>query len=532
MQSFFKSLFIEPKAGKEFLGYFLGGLFWCLSFPPFNLSFLGWVSLLPLFFLFKRNEGFGTTWVKTYLYLLITHTLTVYWICFSTFAGGMGAILVNPIFLMIPVTIWLMVRNRIKSEALSLVLLLFLWIVGEYFLSLWELAFPWMLLANGQYLISPLLQWASVGGAWMVSAFVFAFNILFYFLAQSWIHDRPITNKIRLLITFSVLMPVLIGFFIGQEKLPAVGKLKAGIIQPNVDPWIKWDKDLENYEQLMKLSDSLIQIDTSVNLIVWPETAISYYLLDDRGAFIRREMETFSSEHHTAILTGYPHIFYYEDSLSAPPSARWSRMSQKYYHNYNAATVIDGITEPHFYGKISLVPFAERVPWVDSVPFMKDLRFNLAGLGGWGKGKDTSNYVLARNPKAVFPSAICYESAFPEQIRTFVKKGATFLTVITNDGWWGNTSGYHQHFEFSRLRAIENHRWVVRSANNGISGFIDPHGNVIQSTDYWTERILSQEIDLISDHTLYQVFGDWFPQLLFVLSLGIMGLVLVRKRII
>jgi len=528
MINLLSNLYFKPSAGREFGGLFLGALFICLSFPPFNLSFLAWFSLLPLFFLFERESGFWPAWIRSYLFLLIAHTTTLYWICFSTVAGGVLAILVNPVFMMIPVTLFLLLRQFLTGWH-QLALLGGLWIFGEYFLSLWELAFPWMLLSNTQFLFSPVLQWASIGGAWLVSGWVFLFNLLVYPIIKSVLSGKQVTHQDVQFPVFAVCGIILAGYLIGEADIPQTGRIQAAVVQPNVDPWIKWDQDLENYEQLMALSRKVIEQDSTVRLIVWPETAVGFYLLDPRGEFIRKEMEDYTASHHTAILTGFPHISYYEDSLTAPPSARWSRMSQKYYHHYNAATLIDGYEPAHAYSKISLVPFAERVPWVDSVPFMKDLRFNLSGLGGWGKGRDTTNFKLAGTEGAVFPSAICYESAFPELIGRFTSKGATFLTVITNDGWWGNTSGYHQHFEFSRLRAIENRRWVVRSANNGISGFIDEKGNVISSTGYWTEQTLTATVGLISEQSVYQKTGNWFPWLALFLSAGLLATGLFRR---
>src|SRR5690606_18143444 len=90
-----------------------------------------------------------------------------------------------------------------------------------------------------------------------------------------------------------------------------------------------------------------------------------------------------------------------------------------------------------------------------------------------------------RRGKFQFTPSICYESVYGEHTARQTRLGSQAIIVITNDGWWGNTPGYKQHFSFSRLRAIENRKSVARSANTGTSGFIDQRGNVVAATEYW-----------------------------------------------
>ena len=113
------------------------------------------------------------------------------------------------------------------------------------------------------------------------------------------------------------------------------------------------------------------------------------------------------------------------------------------------------------------------------------------------------------NQKTDLAPIICYESIYGDFVRQQVQKGAQLLCVITNDGWWGDTPGYKQHFSFARLRAIETRRWVLRSANTGTSGSIDPSGKIIKKTAYWTKAAFSQTVQLRSDKTFYSKYGDW-----------------------
>lgn len=500
-----------------------GALCWVLSFPPFNLSFLAPGLLLPVFaILTSPRSGLKKTG-EVYVYLLIAHSLTLYWICFSTLAGGILAILVNPIFLLFPVILWLMTRSLVNNR-IHLLYLGALWIGFEYLLSLWELAFPWMLLGHSQFLFSWILEWGSVGGVWLISLFVFLSSCWLWELNNSQRQTGTWPKGLLYAGLAGFLFVLTGGWFLSQQAIPETGFVKTAIIQPNVDPWAKWDGDNEyqNLVQLTGMTRQAHQTDSSIQLAVWPETSVSFYLLADRGRWALDDIRQLSKETGVQVATGYPHVTYFDDSTKAPPSARYSRSQERYYLHYNAATLIDSGNTQIPYGKMMLVPFAERVPWVDSVPFMKDLRFNLAGLGGWGKGQDTVIFSLYGNDSIRFPLAVCYESAFPHLIREFTLRGATVLAVITNDGWWGHTSGYAQHFEFSRLRAIENRRWVIRSANNGISAFINPHGQVIRQSEFWTEDILIDRAGLVTTRSLFGQWGHWVP-----VSLLIIGFLLI-----
>jgi apolipoprotein N-acyltransferase len=126
---------------------------------------------------------------------------------------------------------------------------------------------------------------------------------------------------------------------------------------------------------------------------------------------------------------------------------------------------------------------------------------------------------------------ICYESIWGGWIAESVHQGAQFIAIITNDGWWENTSGKDQHLDYAKLRAIETRRWVARSANTGISAFINQRGDVVQQSKWWVRTALKQDINLNSDLTFYVQHGDYLPKAGSVLAvLGIVFLLIKRKR--
>jgi apolipoprotein N-acyltransferase len=133
------------------------------------------------------------------------------------------------------------------------------------------------------------------------------------------------------------------------------------------------------------------------------------------------------------------------------------------------------------------------------------------GISNWGIGKDSTvfNDEIGHSQ---FLAMVCYESIFPEFVASFVKRGAQYIVFITNDSWWGNTSGARQHNQYAILRSIENRRWVVRCANGGISSFIDPMGRMYDATQMYTETVISHAIEPRTVQTFYTRHGDWIAR--------------------
>ena len=160
-------------------------------------------------------------------------------------------------------------------------------------------------------------------------------------------------------------------------------------------------------------------------------------------------------------------------------------------------------------------PYADDVPWL-----IKPLSWGV-GISNWARGKDTTVFRLRNG--ITFSTLICYESVFPDYVRRFVKKGADFLVIITNDGWYGKSSGPYQHAAYAILRAVENRRSVVRAANTGISEFIDPYGRYIGKQTRLDERTtLAAEIPIDEQVTFYTEHGDWIAHIAEIISAGVL----------
>jgi apolipoprotein N-acyltransferase len=164
--------------------------------------------------------------------------------------------------------------------------------------------------------------------------------------------------------------------------------------------------------------------------------------------------------------------------------------------------------------------------------FLDKLAIDLGGSVG-SLGTDKVQKPLIINDTLKIATIICYESVFGDYCTKFVKKGAQAFFLITNDGWWGNTPGHKQHLTFTSLRAIETRRSIARSANTGISCFVNQRGDIQQATDYWVPTAIKQDININSNITFYVKYGDYFGRIsvfitaIFILITIVFG---IRKK--
>jgi apolipoprotein N-acyltransferase len=156
------------------------------------------------------------------------------------------------------------------------------------------------------------------------------------------------------------------------------------------------------------------------------------------------------------------------------------------------------------YDKAHLVPYGEYVPFKRYLPFLGKV---VAQVGDFAPGESGNTMPWEKGAIGV---QICYEVIFPELSRAMAKNNAVLLINITNDAWFGTSGGPYQHFSMTVFRAVENRRALARSANTGISGFIDPAGRILKSTPLLKEVVLTRNLPLISAKSFYTRFGDLF----------------------
>jgi apolipoprotein N-acyltransferase len=205
--------------------------------------------------------------------------------------------------------------------------------------------------------------------------------------------------------------------------------------------------------------------------------------------------------------------------------------ANKYFESYNAAAILDTGGLVQSYHKSRLVPGVETLPFF--LRFLAPLFDKFGGTTGGYTGQDDRNPLTTTNSTYKITPAVCYESIYGEFLSEFSRNGADLITIITNDGWWGNTPGHLQHRDYARLRAIETGHWIVRSANTGISCVIDPHGRITQSLPWDTAGVIKTSVPPTSDLTFYSRYGDCLSKLAGALTILLLAWhlsTIIRRR--
>jgi len=491
------------------------GLLLGISFAPFDLS----LAQIPAFIFLLRASDLSrsgrelTTWL--YPAFILWNVITTYWLTFATVAGGIAAILANSFIMVVP---FIFIRRLLHSRYHYLVVSAAsasLWVTYEFLHHRWDLAWNWLALGNGWANYPSLVQYISVTGYLGISFWVVLSSALFYFTFKE--SSKPVFYRALAVLLIFPLLSVFSMYYYQQDDSGET--IEVAVIQPNMDSYT----ELGGYDSFSGLLDAHIAISDSVrtpdtDLIVWPENATDTALgLESSTAKLLKDT---LRNWNTALITGSSYIRYYENGDAAGLTR--GKFNGQPYNVFNAAFYLNPSQQNQVYEKGKLVPMVERFPFVNFLSSLdKKNWINWQEIMGYGKGYDATLFEVEGHQTTAL---ICYDSVFPDWVRQFVLNGAGFLTIITNDGWWGNTSGHIQHFAYARLRAVEFRRWIVRSANNGISGIISPGGDVIVETDYWKRTGFTYRVPVSSRMTFYATYGDWFNWMITIFAA--LGLIL------
>jgi len=485
----------------------IAGLLLGLSFPPFPFPFLSLPSFVCIFRIVDLSSSAREAAFWSYPAFLIWNIIVTYWLAIATVPAGIAAFLANSAVMTLPV----MLQHRFQYSKLPGWLIALLqagaWISFEYLHHHWQLAWPWLTIGNSWANMPHLIQYLNITGLWGASFWILFTAALIY---------QAISNGYQRLAYLAVMIFLifpLLSFALSWMKTPQpLAKTQQVIVvQPNFDSYERYggfSSGKQAINHLLKLSDSLRTPGT--DLIVWPENAIqrsisslSSSLQNTNSPKIRLLEKT--RRWNVNIIGG---SIYYDffNPAEAPPLPYYNH-NNKPYLPYNAAFNFSPNQPMQVYKKHELVPVVERVPYIyflNAIDIFGWVDWN--SIQGYGRGQQTNPFSIGQTHT---PALICYDSVFPGWVRQTMQSDSGFLTIITNDGWWGNTSGHAQHFAYARLRAIEFGRWIVRSANNGISGIIAPDGSIMEKSLYDHETVFKYEVPVLSRTTFYKQYGDW-----------------------
>ncbi|WP_317126891.1 apolipoprotein N-acyltransferase [Nonlabens xiamenensis] len=537
------------KATSLLLASCSGILFW-LGWPTYGFAGLLFIAWIPLL-LAERRIRLSTTKRKTirvlghaYLTFFIWNIATTYWLYFSTAFGMWFAVLVNSLLMSLVFLGYHLMAKKV-GQAAGLSFLVCLWISFERLHLHWDFSWPWLNLGNGFSEQVGWIQWYEYTGTFGGTIWVWIVNIaLFLSLFPIPKHDEKFVRPTFKFILKRTLLPIgllVVPVLISQALVWDPISFQKGngtevvIIQPNIDPYEeKYEMDNDSIVKLiMTLAENKLQ--PSTQFLITPETVLA----DNIQVRNLKEIPYDPNiQKLRSKLAAYPQLNYlggismaeiFRDESRYGPQSNTANDGRTFYNDYNSAIFLKADRDPQLYHKSKLVVGVENFPYKNILePILGNAMLDLGG---------TVATKTTQEDRSVFESAegikvapiICYESVYGEFVTDYVNNGAQFLAIITNDAWWGNTQGHQQHLSLARLRAIENRRWIARSANTGISAIINDKGDVVQSLGYEQQGSLAGKIRPRCELTFYSKHGDYIARIAGMMAVFILLFSVLRR---
>jgi len=502
------------------------GVLLTASFPKIGLDWLAWFALVPLLISIRTLSvkksfwlGFATGFV---------HYLTlVYWLVYTMKSYGNLPLPVAVSVLML-MAAYLALYIAVFAAAVSawstgptgcLLSIPLAWVSIEYLRYFLLSGFPWEFIGHSQFNRLHIIQISDILGVYGVSFLIALSNVaiflcFLFFTEKRW-REFPVTRRSAVLSALIFIAVFLVFWSYGSWRIRTVDgmmsaapSVRIGIVQANIDQAQKWDPAFQASTTAKYIKLSLAAMKDRPELLVWPETATPFYYLSDTrlSGLVQQGIQSAGTD----FLIGSPSYVRRADRIDY----------------YNSAYIIlsDGIVSAK-YDKAHLVPFGEYVPLKKWLPFLGKMVANVGDFKTGEKGNTVSwrNYRLGIQ--------ICFEIIFPDLSRAMAQNQAVLLVNITNDAWFGKTGAPYQHFSMAVFRAVENRRSLVRSANTGISGFVDPAGRIIASTPLFKEAVMIRSVPVMTHSTFYTRYGDAFARgcLLAVLVAALWKLTMAYK---
>ena len=485
-----------------------GVLLWA-SWPVSPFTLLVFVAWIPLLWVEAKVKSRRRFFALTYITMFIWNIAATWWIWNASLPGALGAFFANSLLMCFP---WLgfKIAKKWLGETIGYVSLVVFWICFEYIhLHDWGLSWPWLTLGNVFASHPQWIQWYEYTGAGGGSLWVMVVNVLlFLHIKNNFSRNTSKTYKHLIAGILVLILPVVVSIlFYKDENVPA-GDKNIVVVQPNIDPYEKISAG--SFEaQLQKLIRTTEkEIDTNTALVVWPETAL--YM--DYGIEETRMKENFFLAPLWGFLRRHPQITLFTGvesyrAFKEKITATARPVGNGHYADaYNGSVLLDSSGALMFYHKSMLVPGVETLPWF--LRFIDSWFEKFGGTtAGYAKQKERTVLTDPKHNYKIAP-AICYEGIYGEFMTKYIDNGANIICIITNDGWWQDTPGYKQHMSYARLRAIETRKWIARSANTGISCFIDPYGTAINPQPWNQTAAIKLNVPVSDTKTFYVRFGD------------------------
>lgn len=515
----------------------LSGVLLSLGWPEHGFPLFLFIGLIPLLWVesehWKRKDEHSAFGIFGYSFLafFVFNALTTYWIYNSTLVGAIAAVVLNALFLTVVFQLFHITHRKMISEGAGYIALIGYWLSFEYLHLRWDLNWPWLNLGHGFAAYPKWIQWYEFTGVFGGSLWVLAVNILLFRFFELRFVQKICSRRVGVTLVVSVLLialPIGISYYMYSGYTEKKSPVDVVVVQPNLDPYSE-QYDLDPLVVTEKMLDLARQkSDSLTGFIVFPESAVQEYAWEDQMDGVE------SIQRFRAFVAAYPHmsavvgmstrkIFKENEPLSE--TARKFSDADRYYDSYNTALFVAHNGELQKHHKSKLTPGVERMPYPRVFKFLEKYAINLGGTIG-SLGTESEQIPFKVNDSLKVAPIICYESVYGEFVNNYVKNGANLIFVITNDGWWGRTPGHRQHLLFSVIRAIETRRSVARSANTGISCFVNQRGDILQRTAYWEPAVIRATINSNDRLTFYVRYGDYIGRI-FLLVAALMFLLTI-----
>lgn len=517
----------------KWLAVFLTPVLLWAAWPSAGFAPFLFIALIPLLLLenqiaAEKRSGKNTTlFPYSYLTFVLFNTLTTWWVWYASAFGVFGAVLANSVLMCIPFHLFHHTR-KLTGNGIGYASLLVYWTAFEHLHMDWDLSWPWLNLGNGFAAWADMVQWYEYTGTQGGTVWIWAINILLALTILSPSKRKPLLG----FTVFLIIIPLIISWNLKTSPISGSRQADVVVVQPNIDPYLEKFSGNSDEQLDRMLSQASDLIRSSTELVVLPETALPDGIWEnemaDHPQILR--IKDFVKQHpQSSFLTG---LMYYKLIPPGSPVSSTARpypgIQDAHYDVFNAAVIVRPSNETSFHYKSKLVPGVEKMPYPAIFGYLEAFAIDLGGITG-SLGTQMTPTVFKDGNVASAP-VICYESIYGDYVGEYIRKGANLICIMTNDGWWSDTPGYRQHCQYARLRAIEHRRAIARSANTGISCFIDPKGQIQQPTGWWVPAVIRQEVELNSSLTFYSQHGDYPGRFCTYTGIVLMLFTFVRSR--
>ncbi|RXG27005.1 apolipoprotein N-acyltransferase [Leeuwenhoekiella marinoflava DSM 3653] len=522
------------------------GLLLAIAWPTYGFPLLLFFGFVPL--LWVTHKSIAKPAKKSglklfsfaYIAFFIFNISTTWWLYNSTGFGMWFAVLANSLLMTF---VWMLYRKVSKrlSINLSLVFLISLWILFEFMHLNWEFAWPWLNLGNAFATYTGWIQWYEYTGAFGGTLWVWSVNALIF---KGVLAFAEIKNQRALFIKLAIaagviLIPIGVSQLIYHNYKETEDPVEVVLLQPNIDPYTeKYNTTNERIADLL-FEEASKSLTDSTDFLIAPETVLA----EGAGVDIRNFEYSREKEKAEDFLSAYPNLNYLagiqfyrlytneDDVLPATNYVGKDRIGNPLWADFfNSAFLLNKSDSTQIYHKSKLVVGVENFPYQSILkPLLGDVMLDLGGTVSMKTTQENRVAFAGIDGSKVAP-IICYESVYGDFVTDYVKAGAEFLAIITNDAWWGDTQGHKQHLNYARLRAIENRRSIARSANTGISAIINQKGEIEKELGYGLRGSLKGSVNKNKELTFYSKHGDYLAKLAFIPVFGLLIFSCFRRR--